>query len=301
MDRPARRGRHGSIAPAVSRLAVPRHIALRLVAAGAVLAAAGCASAPVGYLGAPAGGYDARWALDAPGPVDIVETGPAVMMPPLAAARRGTPQTQEPRGSGFLAAFMLVPFTGFNTKATEGALGAATSAKGYLAYGDLWEDGTGFSVSFIMRRPVAGSIGFGDTYALLCVDYVSFAGKIYGGVAVDSMDVFSVWIDAKTMLNRPLTTPAFWPPKPYVRYGVGLVNMPAVTATTAPPSNLYVQTLCLGLRAGVGIEMRKRRVGLFADLGPQIVSTPDQGSNVLPEIGRAEPMFCVPIRIGLTF
>lgn len=221
---------------------------------------------------------------------------PAVELPVASAPRSVMGDVKEPRGLGFYVGYAHTPFTEFSTMASRGALAGATPAKGYWTYSDLWDPSFGVSVNLIASRPIATSVSSGDTYGILCFDYVTFAGRQVSGVTyADDMTWYGLWAEAKTMLNPPRKRPSY-APKAYVRYGVGLAMTPDVNAGVTP---MYIQSVVPGARAGVGVEIRKERIGLFLDVGAQISGAPDKATTSPAEVGDAESAFCLPVRIGL--
>ena len=122
-------------------------------------------------------------------------------------------------------------------------------------------------------------------------NYQNFEGRAGAPVAASALTMYGVWVDAKTMLNRPGARGFF---RPYVRYGVGAMSYGQVNmgATAA-----YEDGFVAGLRAGLGVEgwiLSGLRV--FADLGPQVTSSFTQAASGVT--GDNDPMFTVPIRIG---
>jgi hypothetical protein len=223
---------------------------------------------------------------------------PAVEMPLASAPKSVIEDVKEPRGFGGFVGYAYVPFTEFSTMASRGALAGVTPAKGYWTYANLWEPGMGVSVNIITARPIATSVSSGDTYGILCFDYVTFTGMQVSGTSyADDMTWLSLWVEAKAMLNAPRKRPSY-ALKPYVRYGVGVAMTPDVNVGATA---MYIRSVVPGIRASVGIETRRERLGLFVDLGAQITGAPDKATTSAPEVGDAEPAFCMPVRVGIMF
>jgi hypothetical protein len=162
------------------------------------------------------------------------------------------------------------------------------------------------SINFITRRPVATSVSIGDTYGVLGIDVVQFNGRqLDAQNLVQNMTWYGFWVEAKTVLNAPRKEPSV-APKPYIRYGAGVVLTPEVsvlnpTGAVIAGGELYIQTACPGVRTGLGVELRRYRVGLFLDVGLQFTRAPDKNIASDPNVGKSETVFSLPIRAGLTF
>jgi hypothetical protein len=200
-----------------------------------------------------------------------------------------------PQGGLMAAVAPAVPFTGFNTRATLAAdqLGFAPASDDMNVYhSTLFEDGFGFSLAWIISAPGTSAPALGDSYVILTGDYVTFKGRDVPNGAVDSLTMVGIWVDMKTMLNKPGAKQFF---KPYVSYGLGLAATSAVTVGGV--GGLYDDGYVTGLRAGLGIDFKVIGLKFFVDVGAQITSSlPDGGTAGL---GDAEPMFVAPIRAGL--
>ncbi len=219
--------------------------------------------------------------------LDDVATSPADW-PPLAAAV--TVEEREPTGFGISVAFQTTPL-----------VGESNMIAGFdTPYVEAFEPGLAFSFGFIVRRPVAGVVSIGDTYALLSVDYQSFTSVDTSFfLAMDPMTVIGVWFDAKTML-RPRRGGVF---KPYVLYGVGFAYVSSVVATFVPLGldvDIFESSLVPGVRAKLGVEVLRGNLRLFADVGVQVTSAPSVGPDLVAAgYGNGEPMFVMPMRIGV--
>lgn len=193
----------------------------------------------------------------------------------------------EPTGFGFMAGVGTAALGAIRTKASEGNIG---SLGGQIYYGDLFYDALVFSTSFILRRPQSGAVALGDSYAMGTVDIEMFGAK--PGTTVSNMTLMSFWLDGKTMLAPQGTGGQL---KPYVRVGVGVALLSA--AVTYNLGEVYRPGWALGVRVGLGIEWRRRKFGLYADIGPQMTNPMPQGGA--GGVGLAEPLFRVPGTVGV--
>lgn len=250
-----------------------------------VLLAAGCTTGMAGW--------DGGWVrpMELPAEVASSERGadpsanatasPAEFVP-LAAAR-GVSE-QESSGPGLLA---YVQYTGF------GGLRSNAYQPSNVNYSHLYDPGIGFGASLIVRRPPSGTLALGDIFALASFELqtLAYSGRAAGGYSgFDDMTIMSFWLDAKTML-RPLGGSGVL--KPYVLLGAGLAFIPEVEESAGV---FYDTSIVPALRAKLGIELRGGKLGLFADIGVQMLGAPSVGPAITE--GDGDAMFLTPLRAG---
>jgi len=188
---------------------------------------------------------------------------------------------------GLVLAFQRLPFTDLSTKGSGGGVTVFGLSSPDVMYGQMFDDGFGFYAGFVLRRPPSGMVSQGDSYVVGALDFQGFQGTL---AEVEDMSLVGFWLDVKTMLNPP--SAAKRAIKPFVRYGLGLVSISAVGAGMA--GDLYDATLAGGLRGGFGLDIGP----VFVDFGAQITSPPAKGGT--GDVGEAEPMFVVPVRLGVS-
>ncbi len=195
--------------------------------------------------------------------------------------------------AGLNGGVVIAPLGGLGGKATDPVAALGNEQQ----YSGLFDNGFGFGASVILRRPPAGTVSAGDIYLLGGVEYVSFAGRQpIPATLVDTMTTLGFWLDAKTMLP-PVGAAGVW--KPYVLTGVGITVITETGATTgATWTAMYDTCFKLGMRGKLGIERRTGKVGLYADIGIQVISAPNMAPNA--PAGSAEPLIYTPVGAGVT-
>jgi hypothetical protein len=243
-----------------------------------------------------------EWRVADPVELTQVATLPGRMeVPTFAAAPRRRRKKEARKRGGAAASVNILPFTGFDTRATldpeHVALGYNIGVGGddvNVQYSDIFSNGFGFAGSWIISAPTTGAPAFGDTFVMLTGEWLTFTGNdgLPSGHTPGTLTLLGIWSDAKTMLNKAGSRVFL---KPYVQYGIGLVSSSAVNIGGYP---FYDAGFCFGLRASLGVDFKLLGIKFFLDGGAQVISPPNDGGD--GGLGDAEPMFVMPIRLGLT-
>ena len=169
----------------------------------------------------------------------------------------------------------------------------------------MYEKGTGFDVQIVLRRPprVAASLATGDTFMVVRGTLESYSGKQYnldgGPVMPDGLTIYGAWLEGRTFLGALDSRGVL---RPYLQYGGGVMLYGEATVSSAPH---WESTMALGWRTALGLELRKGRLGLYAEGGIQVLGPPDvaqyyidQGVAADIEKRVAQDMVVYPIRVG---
>jgi len=175
-----------------------------------------------------------------------------------------------------------------------------------VAWSAMYDKGTGFDVQIVLRRPPrpAASLATGDTFMVVRGTLESYSGKAYdldgGPVMPDGLTIYGAWLEGRTLLGGLDSRGAL---RPYLQYGGGVMLYGEATVSGAAH---WESTMALGWRTAMGLELRKGRVGLYAEGGIQVLGPPDvaqywidQGIAAEIEKRVAQDMVTYPIRVGV--
>jgi hypothetical protein len=241
------------------------------VLAAMAVCMAGCGAGPLSVIDARA--IDSSLAAALPSCADL-----------SALVAADTASKEKAPSNSLVVGFGVIPFVGFNSiMSVDAALPPFSMDPAVnLYYDTVFEDGSDVSLAWVLKGPATGAAAIGDSYTMLTLNWQYFRGDV-----IDSLKLWGLWVDVKTMMNKPGSRGRF---KPYVRYGMGVVSSSEV-------EDVFKASTLAGLRAGLGVEFSLLGLRLFLDAGPQVVSAPAAAGT--DGVGNAEPMFAVPVRVGL--
>lgn len=187
-------------------------------------------------------------------------------------------------------------YVGFSTL-NIGDKVAGTSGTTTITWEDAFKGTLGLDAQLVLRGPPrsASTLAAGDTFLLLRITIDGLTGQEpVTGQDYDDLRLVGGWIDGRTVFNPLGNTRVV---RPYTQYGGGLVSY-ANDVDRGGTAN-WSSTLALAFHISLGIEVRTRGLGFYADIGVQNISAPNLASGASTVERQAQDLLMYPVRFGV--